>query len=94
MHETWILPKYGVMNSLDSMRTRGRGRVQFADRADGLALDDYLCDKVGHQVSRIRLHSYTSAYPTCLTIMQEIRQYEVCDYAKQGFSLSISREPC
>ena len=38
MHETWILPKYGVMNSLASMRTRGRGRVQFADRADGLAL--------------------------------------------------------
>ena len=62
MHETWILPKYGVMNSLASMRTRGRGRVQFADRADGLALDDYLCDKVGHQVSRIRLHSHSSDY--------------------------------
>ena len=38
IHETWILPKYGVIDSLASMRTRGRGRVGYADRADGLAL--------------------------------------------------------
>ena len=38
IHETWILPKYGVINSLASMRTRRRGRVGYADRADGLAL--------------------------------------------------------
>ena len=38
MHETWTLPTCGVINSLASMRIRGRGRVKPTDRADGLAL--------------------------------------------------------
>ena len=44
-------------------------------------------------LSCIRLHSHTSDYSFCLTIMYETGEYKMCDNIKQGFSLSISRKP-
>ena len=67
MRETWILPKYGVMNSLASMRTRGRGRVQFADRADGLALTTICATK---SATRFHALDFILILVTILLVLQ------------------------